>query len=534
MDINTCFTTTQDYHTIVYYTHLIPIFITLIIIIFALIKSKFSFLSRIFGGFAGAFCLWLVGSLVTWTSPDYNLVNLFWAPLDYISVVFHLLGAYFFAVLVKEKDLSVGYKLLFIAISIPAWWITVTSNSITSFYQPVCEAYNNDFLTNYKLYVEAFALAFILFISIFNFRSFGWNKKKQIITVASALILFFTLFSLSDYISSQNGIYEINLYSLFILPIFLFMIIYSMTNLQVFNLRLMGSQLLAYVMVIMVGSQFFFLQNATSQALTLVTFVLSLSFGVLLARNAKTEEKQRLKIEKLAEELQVANQGQSSLIHFMNHQIKGRFGNIKNIFAELNSEDYGVMPANTIPLLKKGLDEANIGVNYVQGILNGASAEKGTISYNMAPIDFKSIVENAHNKQQEHADKKGLKFELEVKEGDYTVNGDTLQLGETVRNLFDNSINYTPDGSVNAVLESIGNKIRLSIKDTGVGLTDDDKSKLFKAGGRGADSLKINVNATGYGLVFVKGVIEAHKGRVWAESEGRGKGSVFYLEIPKN
>ena len=59
------------------------------------------------------------------------------------------------------------------------------------------------------------------------------------------------------------------------------------------------------------------------------------------------------------------------------------------------------------------------------------------------------------------------------------------------------------------------------------------KNKLFKKGSRGDDSLKVNVNSTGYGLFFVKGVIDAHHGRVWAESEGRGKGSTFYVELPR-
>jgi signal transduction histidine kinase len=57
-------------------------------------------------------------------------------------------------------------------------------------------------------------------------------------------------------------------------------------------------------------------------------------------------------------------------------------------------------------------------------------------------------------------------------------------------------------------------------------------SKLFTKGGRGTDSLKINVNSTGYGLFFVKKVVEAHKGRAWVESDGPRKGSTFFVELP--
>ena len=55
---------------------------------------------------------------------------------------------------------------------------------------------------------------------------------------------------------------------------------------------------------------------------------------------------------------------------------------------------------------------------------------------------------------------------------------------------------------------------------------------LFTEGGHGKDSVKINVESTGFGLYIVKQIVDAHKGRVWAESEGAGKGTQFYVELP--
>jgi signal transduction histidine kinase len=151
----------------------------------------------------------------------------------------------------------------------------------------------------------------------------------------------------------------------------------------------------------------------------------------------------------------------------------------------------------------------------------------------MKPIDFRKVVEVAATKQRPYAEAKGLSFELKMQDSDYSMSGDELQLGEAVRNLIDNSINYTQQGSIAVILGAVGKTIRFMVKDTGFGLTDEDKTKLFKSGGRGAESLKVNTNSTGYGLVFVKGVVEAHKGKVWAESAGRGKGSTFIVELPR-
>jgi signal transduction histidine kinase len=56
--------------------------------------------------------------------------------------------------------------------------------------------------------------------------------------------------------------------------------------------------------------------------------------------------------------------------------------------------------------------------------------------------------------------------------------------------------------------------------------------KLFTEGGHGTDSRKVNVDSTGYGLFIAKSVVDAHHGRIWAESDGAGKGSRFVVELP--
>src|SRR5690606_6401359 len=114
--------------------------------------------------------------------------------------------------------------------------------------------------------------------------------------------------------------------SLIVLPLFLAMIIYAITNLSVFAFKTFGTQLLVGVLLIMVCSQFFFLSNTTDRVLTMTTFGLSVFLASVLLRNVRREEKAHAEIEKLALELQSANEGQAQLIHFMNHQIKGYLG----------------------------------------------------------------------------------------------------------------------------------------------------------------------------------------------------------------
>ena len=112
--------------------------------------------------------------------------------------------------------------------------------------------------------------------------------------------------------------------------------------------------------------------------------------------------------------------------------------------------------------------------------------------------------------------------------------GDQMQLENAFKNLIDNSIKYTPQGSIALTLAEESGRIRFTSKDTGVGITPEDMQHLFTEGGHGAESTKVNVDSTGFGLYIVKNIIEGHQGKVWVESEGAGKGSTFIVELPKN
>ncbi len=150
----------------------------------------------------------------------------------------------------------------------------------------------------------------------------------------------------------------------------------------------------------------------------------------------------------------------------------------------------------------------------------------------MKAINFRELVEKSISEKKISAETKGLKIETDIKNDTYDVFGDPVWLKEVVNNLIENSIKYTKEGIITVKLEDGNGKIKLYVKDTGMGITPGDKANLFTEGGRGKDSVKVNVDSTGYGLFTVKLVVEAHNGKVWAESEGPGKGSTFYVELP--
>jgi len=539
MDINTCLETTQDYRVIAYYSHYIPLLITLVVSLFVLYKSKFSLLSISFFIFTGSFCLWLLGDVFAWTANDYSFVSFVWAPLDYINVVFYILGAYFFVLIVKDgKDISLWEKLIALSLSLPALWITVSNQSITVFYQPACEAFNNDFLSQYKFCIEILVIAFILFYAFFKGRKVTGEKRNQIIIVSSALTLFFGVFSLTEYISSQTGVYEINLYSLFVLPIFLFAIIYSITTLEIFKIRLIGSQLLAYVLIVMVGSQFFFIEDTTNKTLTVITFILSLGFGILLIRSGQRETKARLKIEKLASELEQTNaqlkeldRQKDELLGMVSHQLATPVSSIKWYLEMMKDGDLG-------PLSKEQSEHVvamhAIGEtmsDLVSMILDVSRIQLGRMRIEKQDLDLNTFFHDLVATIEPKALEKKVELVKNIPQNMPVAQLDRRYTNMTIENLLSNALKYTPTGGkVTCDVKIENGEIFVTVSDTGMGIPASEQDKIFGRMFR-ASNARNAVDGNGFGLFVAKGAVEAQGGKIWFEST-EGKGTTFHVQLP--
>jgi len=511
----------------------VPVAIALFLSIYALVKTKASRLAVAFFAFTFSFSLWLLGDIFPWGSSNYYLVYFTWSWLDFMNVVFFAFGAYFFSILARDR-ITIWEKLILILICIPPFILTITGQSVTDFWQPICEASNSEWLTNYKLYAEGIAIALMLVSFEIARRKADKRKKIQLAIVLLATLLFFIVFSGTEFVASVTGVYETNLYGLFVLPLFLIILTFAITDLRLFQFRFLGTQILAYILIIMVGSQLLYVQDSDSRILTLITIAVSLVIGLLLLENSKREAEARVRIEELAKELERSNERQVVLIHFITHQIKGFVSKSRNIFSMMLDGDYGPLPDSLRHLAEEGLRSDTQGVSTIQEILNASNIKSGKVSYAKEPFDLKAMVDEVAGTLRVGAVAKGLNYTITTGDEPVTYTGDRAQLVNAFKNLIDNSIKYTTTGEVAVSLTNTGKALRFVVRDTGIGITESDMKLLFTEGGHGKDSTKINVESTGFGLYIVKNIVEAHNGKVWAESEGAEKGSAFIVELPVN
>ena len=554
--ISTCFAaSTETSRIIASYSHLIPVVLSLVLSFFVFIKSKYNLFSKIFLSFIIIFSLWLVGDYVIWTSNKYNLIYAIWAALDFIEILFYTLSLYFILVFLEGKDISLFKKSLLLLINIPGLLIVLLKKALIGFNYPVCEALSNGFFTNYKLIIESLILFIMLFSIIVPFiKRLPWEKKKANLILIGSMFAFLTTFGVTEYISSNTGFYELNLYSLFLLPLLIIAIIYSVFELDIFNFKMLGTQYLVVGFVILMGGQLFFVNGTADRLLTVATFIISFGLALIMFRNFRRETNQRIHIEKLSVQLEDskmrlensnmklenANEKLKSLdklktefLSLASHQLRSPLTAIKGYTSMLLEGDFGKVNSKQSQAINRVFESSKHLTKVVEDLLNVAKIEQGGMQYVMSPFDFEKVVRDLENDLSITAKNKGLQFTFETdKKSPYTVNGDMEKLRQVILNLTDNAIKYTKEGSIKVKLlkDEAKKKIRLEITDTGMGTTPEIKATLFQKFARGEGG-KMNAGGSGLGLYLAKEITKAHKGVVGVDSPGPGKGSTFYLEL---
>lgn len=371
-----------------------------------------------------------------------------------------------------------------------------------------------------------------IFVFIHNLRRAEEKQIRAYIEILVGTVLMFILIITFNFIFPvifENSKY-LPLGALFTFPFVIFTS-YSILKHKLFNIKVISTASLVFIICIILFLEIIFADSLSLILFRSSVFFLVLIFGINLIRSVMREVEQKEELYKLNIELAYSIQQRESLVHLVTHKVKSSFTRTKYIFAGILDGTFGPISDEIKRRAEQGLESDDTGIKTVDLVLNAANLQKGGVKYDMKNIDLKDLVLKSIEDKKISAEKKGLRIENEVKDGEYSIWGDAFWLKEAFNNLIENSIKYTKEGEIKVGLERKNGKTLFYVKDHGIGLTEEDKKILFTEGGRGKNSVKVNVDSTGYGLYTVKLVVDTHKGRVWAESEGPGKGSQFYIEL---
>ena len=167
-----------------------------------------------------------------------------------------------------------------------------------------------------------------------------------------------------------------------------------------------------------------------------------------------------------------------------------------------------------------------------QELLDLSRIESGQVELILAPLAPKSLVTSAADRMRMQAERAGLKLSIKCGDGLPNIRADKSRLEQVLVNLIHNAVKFTkPGGDISLETESVTGGVRFAVRDSGVGIPTESLTRIFERFYR-VDKSRTG-SGTGLGLSISKHIIEAHGGKIWAESN-EGRGSVFYFVIPIN
>ena len=169
----------------------------------------------------------------------------------------------------------------------------------------------------------------------------------------------------------------------------------------------------------------------------------------------------------------------------------------------------------------------------INDLLDVAKMEAGKIDWKMEPIKIDDLIGRAIAATSALFENKGLEPIKDIEDNLPEFVGDRDKLIQVMINLLSNSIKFTDKGSVTCQAKKRGDNIKISIIDTGVGISVSDQSKVFEKFKQVGETLTDKPKGTGLGLPICKQIVEHHGGKIWVESE-LGKGSIFSFILPLN
>lgn len=318
--------------------------------------------------------------------------------------------------------------------------------------------------------------------------------------------------------------------------------VYGVIRYKALSAKVISAQI--FSMALSIVSLFNLLKSngLTDWLLNMLILALVGVFSIFLVNSVNREVKAREKIEKLAQDLETANirlteldRQKSEFVSFATHQLRAPLTAMKGYASMILEGDMGALSDEAKKGVSRIYDSAQTLTNIVDDYLNITRIELGTMKYAFETIDWRTLIDDILGELKPNIERSKLAFSFTVADEnmDYRITADRDKFKQVIANLIDNSMKYTPKGSVALSLsfDRARRKFVFMIKDTGIGIAPEVLPHLFAKWSRAGNANKTNIKGTGLGLFVAKEIITAHHGEVRAESPGEGKGSTFIVEM---
>ena len=236
------------------------------------------------------------------------------------------------------------------------------------------------------------------------------------------------------------------------------------------------------------------------------------------------------KVKERTLEVETLLKQKNDFINQLGHDLKTPLGPLINLIPLLKKKERNPKKKEILDVLHQDVEYMK---NLVVNTLELARLNSPKTKFSFENINLKKEIEKIINNKKIIFDKKNIQIENKIIPDHYVL-VDKQEFEVLITNLIDNSVKYNNEnGKVKLKSKEENNLITISIIDTGIGLNNKQIKNIFDEFYK-ADQSRHDIESSGLGLSICKRIVEKHNGKIWAESAGLGKGSNFYISLPKD
>src|SRR3989344_616646 len=224
----------------------------------------------------------------------------------------------------------------------------------------------------------------------------------------------------------------------------------------------------------------------------------------------------------------------SEFISIAAHQLRTPLSVEKWAYHAVLDGDLGEVPKSQREILEKAYMANESMIRLVHNLLDAARIEEGRFGFKFGRVDFVAFLKQMMEEKALFAGNKNINIAFDPKAAkDVFISADSDRLGIAIGNIVDNAIRYTASGGrVELSMDADAQFVKLSISDTGIGITKEEQSRMFTKFYRGSNVVHLKTEGTGLGLFITKNIVAGHHGTIWFNSEA-GRGTTFYIKLPR-
>lgn len=231
----------------------------------------------------------------------------------------------------------------------------------------------------------------------------------------------------------------------------------------------------------------------------------------------------------MAEQLEQTENMRRRLIGDVAHELRTPLTAIKGSAEGLMD---GVLPASEETFQQIHAESERLS-RLVDDLQELSRVESRAVQLDIHPVDLSAVIQTVTRRMQHQFDEKRVALTSSLPRDPIHILADEDRLVQIITNLIGNALQYTPEnGTVTVSAEYNKNETRISVHDTGLGIPPEHLARIFERFYRVDKSRTRARGGSGIGLTIARHLVEAHGGKIWAESAGENKGSVFLFTLP--